>query len=135
MDDCIFCRIVAGEIPASKVSEDEDVLAFLSIEAINTGHTLVIPKNHAEEFHELEDDSYYKLMGVVQKVAKSLKKTYKPVRVGLMVQGFEVAHAHIHVVPLHEVTDITSKKLLEGTALHPTPEALDAEAANIKQNL
>jgi histidine triad (HIT) family protein len=135
MNDCVFCRITAGEIPASKVYEDEDVLAFLSIEAINTGHTLVIPKNHAEEFYELEDDGYYKLMGVVQKIARSLKKTYQPARVGLMVQGFEVAHGHIHVVPLFEVTDITSKKLLEGTALHPTPEEMNKEAKKIMGNL
>ncbi len=135
MEECVFCRIIAGEVPASVVYEDDNVLAFLSIEAINTGHTLVIPKIHVEEFHELDEKTYGKLMAIVQKVAASLKRTYKPRRVGLMVQGFEVPHAHIHVVPLHEVTDVTSKKLLEHTALHPTPEALDAEAAAIQQNL
>lgn len=135
MQECIFCQIVAGKIPSAKVYEDDDILAFLNIEAINPGHTLVIPKKHLEEFQDLEGANYSKLMGAVQKVAKSLKKTYRPFRVGLMVQGFEVAHGHIHVVPLHEATDITSKKLLENTALKPTPDEMNAEAGKIKDNL
>jgi histidine triad (HIT) family protein len=135
MQECIFCQIVDGKILSTKVYEDDTVLAFINIEAVNPGHTLVIPKKHIEEFQDLTDKNYSKLMSTVQKIAKSIKKTYQPVRAGLMVQGFEVAHAHIHVVPLHEVTDITSKKLLEHTALHPSPEEMSAEAAKIKKNL
>jgi histidine triad (HIT) family protein len=135
MEECIFCRIIEGTLPSTKVYEDDVVLAFLNIEAINSGHTLAVPKKHVEEFQDLDDVSYTKLMDTVRKVARSLKKTYQPVRAGLMVQGFEVAHAHIHVVPLHEVTDVTSKKLLEGTALKPSPEEMSAEAAKIKNNL
>lgn len=134
IQDCIFCQIVAGKLPSTKVYEDKEVLAFLSIEAINPGHTLVIPKKHVEEFQDLGEDAYSKLMDAVRKVAKALKKTYSPKRVGLLVQGFEVAHGHIHVVPLNEATDVTSKKLLEGTALHPTPEDMECESRKITDN-
>jgi histidine triad (HIT) family protein len=135
MEDCIFCQIVEGKLPAAKVYEDNNVLAFMNLEAINPGHTLVIPKKHVAEFYELDTDNYSRLMDGVQQVAGSIKKTYNPKRVGLLVQGFEVAHAHIHVVPLHESTDVTSKKLLEGTALEPSPDERSAEAEKIKNNL
>jgi histidine triad (HIT) family protein len=135
MEDCIFCQIVEGKIPAAKVYEDDNILAFMTIQAINPGHILVIPKKHFNEFYELDSENYSRLMDTVQQVARSVKKVYKPKRVGLLVQGFEIAHAHIHVVPLHESTDVTSKKLLEGTALHPSPDELNAEAEKIKNNL
>jgi histidine triad (HIT) family protein len=135
MEKCIFCQIVNGKLPSTKIYEDDVVLALLNIQAINPGHALVISKEHIEEFQDLQGKGYDKLMATVQKVARSLKKTYKPIRVGLMVQGFEVAHAHIHVVPLFEVTDVTSKKILEGTALQPSPEEMSSEAEKIKGNL
>ena len=135
MNNCIFCQIVEGKVPSSKVYEDEDVLAFLTIEAINPGHTLVMSKKHVEEFQDMDRQIYDKVMKTIQNVAKSIKKTYSPRRVGLLVQGFEVAHGHIHVVPLYEPTDVTSKKLLDGTALHPTPEEMKSESQKIISNL
>src|SRR5680860_946592 len=124
MSKCIFCQIVAGELPSTKVHEDDYALAFLNVQAINPGHTLVIPKTHTEEFQDLPEQEYTGLMSVVQTVAKAQKKAYQPKRVGLMVQGFEVAHGHIHVVPLYEATDITSKKILDETALNPSPDEM-----------
>jgi histidine triad (HIT) family protein len=135
MEDCIFCQIVEGKIPAAKVYEDENVLAFMTIQAINPGHTLVIPKQHFTEFHDLDRENYSRLMNIVQQVARSVKKTYKPKRVGLLVQGFDVAHAHIHVVPIHQSSDVTSKKLLEGTALELSLDERRAEAEKISTNL
>ena len=135
MKDCIFCKIINGDLPSAKIYEDERVLAFLTIEQINPGHALVIPKNHVEQFQDIQSDEYINVMQIVQKIAKSLEKTYKPKRVGLMVQGFEVAHAHIHVAPLFEETDITSKKLLDKTANWPSPEEMQAQASQIKTNL
>lgn len=135
MADCLFCQIAEGKIPSAKVYEDDFVLAFLTIEAINPGHSLVIPKKHIEEFQDLDQYNYLKMMSAVQKVAKALKKTYNPKRVGLLVQGFEMAHGHIHVVPLFVATDVTSKKLLDGTALHPSPEEMSEITKKITANL
>lgn len=135
MDDCIFCKIIKGEIPSAKVYEDSDVVAFLTIEAINPGHTLVIPKIHQPNFQDLEDSNYHKMMAVVKKVAKAIDEAYKPKKVGMLVQGYEVAHAHVHVLPTYEPGDVSSKKLLENAALHPSSDELVKEAALIKQNL
>lgn len=135
MDDCIFCKIVEGEIPASKVYEDNDVLAFLTIEAINPGHTLIIPKRHIESVWDMEDDLYARNMATVKKVSVALDLAFDPKKVGVMVAGWEVSHAHTHVVPMNESGDITSKQLLEGKALHFDRETLDLQADKIKQNL
>jgi histidine triad (HIT) family protein len=135
MSDCIFCQIASGKVPATEVYEDETSIAFLNIQAINPGHTLVIPREHTEDFYKLESKSYNNYMAAVQKVAYALEKTYRPKKVGIMVQGYEIDHAHIHVVPTYEPSDISSKKLLEGTALHPTEQERAGQAKKIKQNL
>lgn len=135
MDDCIFCKIVEGELPSAKVYEDNDVLVFLVIEAINEGHSLVIPKRHIESVWDMEDDLYDKAMAVVKKISVALDMAFDPKKVGVMVAGWEVPHAHIHVVPMNDTGDITSKKLLEDTALHFDIETLNQQADKIRQNL
>lgn len=116
--DCIFCKIVSGDIPAQKVYEDDNVLAFLETRPVADGHTLIIPKKHVEEFHQLDDDNYQKLMAVVKKVASTIKMLYNPPRTGVIVYGLHVAHAHIHVYPntgeqvdMHQQEDYSEDKL------------------------
>lgn len=104
-NDCIFCKIVAGEIPAHKVYEDADVLAFLDVRPVNPGHTLVIPKEHTEFFEDMGSERYQNVMNVVHMLARKIKKEFNPARVGLMVWGFEVPHTHVHVVPLKQSED------------------------------
>jgi len=97
--DCLFCKIVNEEIPANKVYEDENVLAFLDTNPIADGHTMVIPKIHVEEFFQLDEQNYSHLMDVVKRVASVIKNAYNPPRVGVIVYGLHVAHAHIHLYP------------------------------------
>ena len=98
--DCIFCKIVKGEIPAHKIYEDQKVLVFLDITPVSKGHCLVIPKKHVENFYDLDDQTYMHLFGVVKGVSEELKEKFGPNKIGVMIQGFEVAHAHVHVFPL-----------------------------------
>lgn len=98
--DCLFCKIVAGEIPCHKVWEDGQHLAFLDIGPIREGHTLVIPKSHASELFELDDISYQSLLAASKTVAKRLKDVFQVPRIGVAVEGFAVDHVHIHLVPL-----------------------------------
>ena len=135
MEDCIFCKIVAGTIPATKVYEDEHVLAFLDISPVNEGHTLVIPKTHVSEFQDVEDTLYVEVMRVTQKIAKVLKVAVPAKRVGLAVVGFDVSHTHIHVIPLIGIHDITSEKVLLDTKLKPTPEEFTETAEKIRKAL
>lgn len=98
---CIFCKIVAGEIPCHKVWEDEKHLAFLDIHPMREGHTLVVPKEHASELFELEADAYDALMRASKSVASRLKPALNVRRVGVAVEGFEVDHVHVHLVPMN----------------------------------
>ncbi|MCK5591098.1 MAG: HIT family protein [Candidatus Pacebacteria bacterium] len=100
MDDCIFCKIIKGEIPCYKVYEDEDTLAFLDIRPLNPGHTLVIPKKHFRWVWDIENiGKHYE---VVKKIANTLKKVYNTDRVVSLVVGDEVEHAHTWLVPRFE---------------------------------
>ncbi|MBI4591896.1 HIT family protein [Candidatus Uhrbacteria bacterium] len=98
--DCLFCKIVAGEIPCHNVWEDDGHLAFLDINPVAAGHTMVIPKSHASELFEMDDASYQSLLAASKTVAARLKKVFKVPRIGAVVEGFGVDHVHIHLVPI-----------------------------------
>ena len=106
--DCIFCKIVAGELPSFKIYEDYAHLAFLTIAPIKEGHTLVIPKKHTESFFDLEDRDLGALLAASKKVAQILGKALKPStgKVGVMVAGLEVSHTHVHLIPLDSEKDL-----------------------------
>ncbi len=106
MEECIFCKIIKGEISSFKVYEDDHSLAFLTINPRKKGHTLVIPKNHVDYFFDIEDVS--PLMESSKIVAEKLKKTFNPAsgKVGVVVAGLEVPHAHIHLIPLDSEADL-----------------------------
>ena len=110
---CIFCKIVAGEAPASVVYEDERVLALMNIRPIHPGELMVIPKEHVDHFCDLADDLACHILVQAQRLSRNLRERLKPVRVGLVVHGFGVPHAHLVVVPLHESNDIVSAKHLQ----------------------
>lgn len=133
MEDCIFCKIVTGDIPSTRVYEDADVLAFLDIHPVRDGHTLVIPKAHVPEFQEIADDAYTAVMQTAKQVAAALRKTTDAARVGLAVVGFDVPHAHVHVIPLHDADDISSKRKLEGQLGNPTLPQLTTTAEKIRK--
>ena len=109
----IFTKIVNGEIPAYKVAEDENYLAFLDIFPVAKGHTLVIPKKEVDYLFDLDDERYGGLQQFAKKVAVGLKKAIPCEKVGVLVLGLEVPHAHIHLVPMQTEADLLnfSKKL------------------------
>ncbi|MEI6511535.1 MAG: HIT family protein [Candidatus Uhrbacteria bacterium] len=102
MTDCLFCKIIAGEIPCHKIWEDESHLAFLDIFPMRPGHALVIPKTHAPEIFDLDDAAYDSLMRATRVVANRLRAAMSVPRVGVVVKGFEVDHVHVHLVPISE---------------------------------
>ncbi|HNX80367.1 MAG TPA: HIT domain-containing protein [Prolixibacteraceae bacterium] len=109
----IFTKIVNGEIPAWKVAENDDYLAFLDIFPVAEGHTLVIPKKEVDYLFDLDDETYLGLQAFAKKVAEGLKKAIPCRKVGVMVLGLEVPHAHIHLVPMQREADLLhfSRKL------------------------
>ncbi|PYZ98839.1 HIT family protein [Alteribacter lacisalsi] len=103
-DDCIFCKIVKGDIPGAKVYEDENVLAFFDISQVTKGHTLVIPKNHEENVFELKEETAKQLFSAVPKVANALKEAFEPIGLNVLNNngkeaGQSVFHYHLHLIP------------------------------------
>lgn len=130
MNGCIFCKLASREIPTNKVYEDELTFAFLDKHPINRGHILVIPKKHEPDFYKLDDESYQALMMTVKKLSSLVNEKIQPKKVGLIIAGWDVPHAHIHIVPMQDYHDITSKSMMEGKRANPSDEEL-AEVANI----
>lgn len=108
--ETIFSKIISGEIPAYKVAEDENFLAFLDISPLAKGHTLVIPKKPVDYIFDIETEDFNRIWLFAKEVAKKIKKVIPCKKVGLAVVGLEVAHAHIHLVPINEVSDINFSK-------------------------
>lgn len=109
----IFSKIVNGDIPAWKVAEDDHFFAFLDIFPVAKGHTLVIPKKEVDYLFDLDDETYVGLQLFAKKVALGIQKAIPCKKVGVMVLGLEVPHAHIHLVPMQSEADLLnfSKKL------------------------
>jgi len=103
----IFTKIINNEIPCYKIAETENCLAFLDINPNTEGHTLCIPKQEIDSLFDLEKDSYNELMVFSKKVAIALKKAVPCKRVALSVIGLEVPHAHVHLIPINEMKDVT----------------------------
>lgn len=99
MEPSIFTRIIRGEIPCHKVYEDDQLLAFLDIHPVQPGHILVVPKQQIEQFTELNEEVFTHLMQVVQKLAQHLQAQTGCWRVNLRIEGYDVAHTHIHLIP------------------------------------
>ena len=122
----IFSRIVAGEIPCHKVAEDEEFFAFLDINPVAKGHTLVIPKQETDYLFDLEDALVGRMMAFAKRVARAQEATIPCKRIGMAVMGLEVPHAHIHLIPITKESDmyfggdkmtITQEELAEVAAL------------------
>lgn len=120
----IFTKIINGEIPCYKIAEDENCFAFLDINPLNQGHTLVIPKKEVDYIYDLEDELLSNLFIFSKKVALAIEKTIPCERIGVAVIGLEVPHAHIHLCPINGIGDLNfanpkkefSKEVFETTA-------------------
>ena len=127
----IFSRIIAGDIPAHRILEDDRFLAFLDIMPLAEGHTLVIPKVEVDYLFDLDDDILHDILPFSRKVAAALSKTVPCARVGLSVIGLEVPHAHVHLVPLNSMDDLNFTR----PKLQMEQGELAALASRIRQNL
>lgn len=126
----VFTKIVQGEIPSHKVMEDENFYAFLDIQPIVPGHTLVIPKKEVDYIYDLEDHTLSGLHIFAKKVANTLKKTFPCERISVIVAGFEVPHAHIHLIPSNTMEDLNFTNRTT-----PSQEQLANVAKKIKEQL
>ncbi|MEI8201594.1 MAG: HIT family protein [Bacteroidota bacterium] len=127
----IFTKIISGEIPCYKVAEDDKFLAFLDINPLAKGHTLVIPKTEVDDIFQLDPETYAALFLFAQRIAKAMKPHFDCKKIGIAVIGLEVPHAHIHLVPINGVYDIDFKK----PKLSLTPEEFLNIANTIKSSL
>lgn len=127
----IFSKIVAGEIPAYKVAESNEFLAFLDIAPLAEGHLLVIPKKEVDNLFDLDDETYTGLMIFAKIIATAMKKAIPCNRIGVTVIGLEVPHAHIHLIPINGLHDMDFTR----PKLKFTPEEFEATAEKIKAEL
>ena len=127
----IFSKIVAGEIPAYKVAETVEYLAFLDVNPLTEGHVLVIPKTEVDYIFDLDSESYVGLMLFARIVAQGLQKAIPCERIGVTVMGLEVPHAHVHLIPMNSIDDMNfSRKKLSFSE-----EEFEATAERIRQEL
>lgn len=110
---CIFCEIIEGKQPAHKIYEDEHVISILIPRPIRQGHSIVVTKEHYENFIDLSDELASHVVKVGNLMGQKLKKLYSPPKIGVVVSGFGVAHFHYHVIPLFEDQDISSSAYVQ----------------------
>ncbi len=122
----LFSKIINGEIPCHKIAEDENHFAFLDINPNTEGHTLVVPKKETDYFFDLTDEEIEAVMAFSKKIAKAIDETLNPLRTGVVIQGLEVPHAHVHLIPLFTASqsmelshtvEVSDKRMEELTGL------------------
>lgn len=129
--ESIFTKIIRGDIPCYKVAEDDNYFAFLDINPLAKGHTLVIPKREVDNIFDLTDEEYQGLFLFAKRIANSMKLHFPCIKVGIAVIGIEVPHAHIHLVPINQVSDLDFKN----PKLNLTKDELTVIAEKIKSSL
>lgn len=127
----IFSKIVTGEIPCYKIAEDERYFAFLDINPMTKGHTLVIPKVEEDYIFNLDDDTFNGLTLFAKKVAAAIENAMPCKRIGIAVIGLEVPHAHIHLIPINQESDMNFKN----PKLQLSPEEMTAISTKIRKEL
>ena len=132
MEPSIFTKIINREVSASIVFEDELTIAFMDIHPVQPGHVLVVPKKQVDNFDDLDEPDYQAVWQTVKKIAKAQKKAFSPVRVGLQVIGFDVSHAHVHVIPINSLAEFRNIP-----DMNKEPDFIELEnlANKIKENI
>ncbi|MTD31638.1 HIT family protein [Planomicrobium sp. YIM 101495] len=139
MSDCLFCKIIDGDIPSAKIYEDEHVYAFMDIMPVSKGHALIIPKTHREFVYEMTEDEAAKLFAVVPKIANVLKEKFQPAGMNLLNNngakaGQSIGHFHLHFIPRYDETDGFQARWMTKEK-HFTPERIAELAAEIHSEL
>ncbi len=127
----IFSKIISGEIPCHKIAETEDFLAFLDVSPVAKGHALVIPKKATDYIFDMEDNELAELHLFAKKIAAALKKAVPCKKIGMAVVGLEVPHAHIHLIPMNQIGDLSFTK----ERLSFSPDEFRGIAASISSHL
>jgi Diadenosine tetraphosphate (Ap4A) hydrolase and other HIT family hydrolases len=127
----IFSRIIAGEIPCYKIAENDEFYAFLDINPMSKGHTLVIPKTEIDYIFDIDDEVIGRMMIFAKKIAKAMKEAIPCTRIGVAVMGLEVPHAHIHLIPIIKESDMMSGK----EKLKLSPEEFGIISETIKSKI
>jgi histidine triad (HIT) family protein len=125
----IFTRIINGELPARFVYTDDRCVAFLSINPLRPGHTLVVPRAEVDHWIDLDPADWQHVTQVSRRLGTALQRAYEPTKVGMMLAGLEVPHAHIHLVPIDDVHDLD----FGNADRDPDPQALDDAAERIRK--
>jgi histidine triad (HIT) family protein len=134
---CLFCRISQHEVAAHIVYEDERLLAFLDRGPIRPGHTQIVPREHFAYFDDAPADLLAAIVTVGQKLARAMKQTLHVPRVAFLFTGGDIAHVHAHAVPIHEETDITSRRYIveDNVTFRSLPSPSDRELARTAADL
>lgn len=127
----VFTRIINGELPGRFVHEDEEVVAFLTIEPMTPGHTLVVPRDEVDNWQDVDPALFGRVMDVSRRLGRAVCAAFGAQRAGLIIAGLEVPHLHVHVFPAYNITDFG----FAGVDRNPSPESLDAAQAKIKAAL
>jgi histidine triad (HIT) family protein len=127
----IFTKIINREIPGRFVYEDDDVVAFLTIEPMTPGHTLVVPREELDNWQDLDPADFNRVMAVAQRIGKAVCKAFGTERSGVIIAGLEVPHLHVHVFPARDLADFG----FAGVDRNPSQESLDEAQAKIKAAL
>ena len=135
--DCVFCRIAAGEIPAHRVFEDDELVAFLDIAPIREGHVLIVARRHYADFAETPAPLLDAMTRLGQRLARVQKRLYGVERAAFFLTGGDVPHVHAHVLPMHDKTDVTSRRYIAEPELtfRPPPRAADERLAEVARSL
>lgn len=131
MEDSIFTKIIKGEIPCHKIYEDEKTIAFLDIDPAVHGHTLVIPKIQVDQFNDLADEDYFAVWKTVKKVANNHQQKLQTDRIGIVIKGVDVPHAHVHIEPFNVGQHLSPGK---NGLKKPTEEELALLAEKLRFN-
>lgn len=123
----VFTKIINREIPGRFVYEDDEVVAFLTIEPMTQGHTLVVPRAEIDNWQDVEPGVFANVMAVAQRIGKAQSKAFDVERTGLIIAGLEVPHLHVHVFPARDLSDFG----FAGVDRNPSPESLDEAQAKI----
>ncbi|MBV9320747.1 MAG: HIT family protein [Mycobacterium sp.] len=127
----VFTKIINEEIPARFVYEDDETVAFLTIEPMTQGHTLVVPREEIDQWQDVDSEVFGRIMAVAQLIGKAVCQAFNAERAGVIIAGLEVPHLHIHVFPARDLSDFG----FANVDRNPTPESLDEAQAKIKEAL
>lgn len=127
----VFTKIINGELPGRFVYEDDEIVAFLTIQPMTQGHTLVVPRAEIDQWQDVHPAVFTQVMGVSQLIGKAVCKAFGAQRAGMIIAGLEVPHLHVHVFPAYNLTDFGFANVDQ----NPSPESLDEAQAKIKAAL